>query len=136
MNNKKLIIEKSTGRKTGVVALCYEFEWNTMADIIKIISNKDLGINFTIPSYLKYPDYCAGLKHRYEGLAYEIFNEEKTDFKEFKFEVQFFYNGEKMSRTKYYNSCVEARKTNNNISSFDKYVIAHNNFKKVTEALN
>lgn len=113
------------------------YNWNTMQDIIKIISNKDLGIKFDAMRYIKEPQLSEGLKYRFEGLAYEIFNEETTEFKGFKFQAKFYYNRLQLTRSQYYNNIVAKNKllksfnlSTASIIEFDKYVIKHNNYAK------
>lgn len=109
------------------------YNWNTISDIIKIISNKDLGIKFNIPAYIKEPQLSEGLKNRFEGLAYEIFNEETTDFNGFKFQAKFYYNKLQLNRIQYYDNIVAKNKllksfnlSTASIIQFDKYVISLN----------
>ena len=118
------------------------YNWNTISDIIKIISNKDLGIKFDALQYIQEPQLSKSLKNRFEGLAYEIFNEEKTEFKSFNFKVSFYYNSVQMSRIQYYDNVVAKLKilrsfnlSTASIVQFDKYVIKHNNYTKVIDAL-
>tara|TARA_R100000458_G_scaffold49381_1_gene48931 strand:+ start:4007 stop:4393 length:387 start_codon:yes stop_codon:yes gene_type:complete len=114
MNNfKKIIITKKTGLAVGMTAITFEYYWNTLKDVFNILSNKDLGITFDIPDNIKEPipqelkDILSeGLKDRFEGLSAEIFYEEKTSFKNFDFEVQFFYSGVKMNRRQYFNNVI------------------------------
>ena len=113
------------------------YNWNTMQDIIKIISNKDLGIKFDAMRYIQEPQLSEGLKYRFEGLAYEIFNEETTEFKGFKFQAKFYYNKLQLTRSQYYNNIVAKNKilrsfnlSTASIIEFDKYVIRHNNYAK------
>ena len=113
------------------------YNWNTISDIIKIISSKELGIKFNIPAYIKEPQLSEGLKNRFEGLAYEIFNEESTDFNGFKFQAKFYYNKLQLTRSQYYNNIVAKNKmlrsfnlSTASIIEFDKYVIRHNNYAK------
>ena len=113
------------------------YTWNTIQDIIDIISNKDLGIKFNIPEYIKEPQLTEGLKYRFEGLAYEIFNEEKTEFKGFNFKVNFYYNSVLMNRVQYYDNIMAKNKilrsfnlSTVSIIEFDKNVIKHNNYAK------
>ena len=77
---------------------------------IKIISNKDLGIKFDAMQYIQEPQLSEGLKYRFEGLAYEIFNEETTEFKGFKFQAKFYYNRLQLTRSQYYNNIVAKNK--------------------------
>ena len=113
------------------------YNWNTISDIIKIISNKDLGIKFNIPAYIKEPELSEGLKNRFEGLAYEIFYEEKTNFNNFNFKVNFYYNSIQMNRVQYYDNIMAKNKilrsfnlSTVSIIEFDKNVIKHNNYAK------
>ena len=113
------------------------YNWNTISDIIKIISNKDLGIKFNMPSYIKEPQLSEGLKHRFEGLAYEIFYEGTTDFKGFKFQAKFYYNKLQLNRVQYYDNIMAKNKmlrsfnlSTASIIEFDKHVIKYNNYIK------
>ncbi|AGE60533.1 hypothetical protein I901_gp01 [Pelagibacter phage HTVC011P] len=113
------------------------YNWNTISDIIKIISNKDLGIKFDAMRNIQEPQLSEGLKYRFEGLAYEIFNEETTEFKGFKFQAKFYYNRLQLTRSQYYNNIVAKNKmlrsfnlSTASIIEFDKYVIKHNNYVK------
>tara|TARA_B110000305_G_C19024711_1_gene440976 strand:+ start:85 stop:483 length:399 start_codon:yes stop_codon:yes gene_type:complete len=109
------------------------YNWNTISDIIKIISSKELGIKFNIPAYIKEPQLSEGLKNRFEGLAYEIFNEETTDFNGFKFQAKFYYNKLQLNRIQYYDNIMAKNKmlrsfnlSTASIIQFDKYVISLN----------
>ena len=113
------------------------YNWNTISDIIKIISNKELGIKFDVPEYIKEPELSEGLKNRFEGLAYEIFYEETTDFNGFKFQAKFYYNKLQLNRVQYYDNIMSKNKmlrsfnlSTVSIIEFDKNIIKHNNYAK------
>ena len=79
--------------------------WNTIKDIIEIISNKKLGITFdTPPNNISFFDKQKGLNDRFEGLATEIFYEGRVEYKGLKFQTRFFYSGVCMNRRQYFNN--------------------------------